>query len=69
MSVPAGRPKGRDVGLRSRGGGGTPYNGLYGADGEALPERGTFLRLQVNGRVGISLVEVYEMVAKSVISV
>ena len=68
MSVPAGRPKGRDVGLRSRRGG-TPYNGLYGADGEALPERGTFLRLQVNGRVGISLVEVYEMVAKSVISV
>ena len=55
MSVPAGRPKGRDVGLRSRGGG-TSYNGLYGADGEALPERGTFLRLQVNGRVGISLV-------------
>ena len=26
------------------GGGGTPYNGLYG---EAPPERGTFFRLQV----------------------
>ena len=26
------------------GGGGTPYDGLYG---EALPERGTFFRLQV----------------------
>ena len=26
------------------GGGGTPYNGLYG---EAPPERGTFIRLQV----------------------
>ena len=28
----------------SPGGGGTPYNGLYG---EAPPERGTFFRLQV----------------------
>ena len=34
-------------------GGGTPYNGLYG---EALPERGTFFRLQVYKRVGISQV-------------
>ena len=33
------------------GGEGTPYNGLYG---EALPERGTFFRLQVYKRVGIS---------------
>ena len=33
--------------------GGTPYNGLYG---EAPPERGTFLRLQVYKRVGISQV-------------
>ena len=32
------------------GGGGTPYNGLYG---EAPPERGTFFRLQVYERVGI----------------
>ena len=41
-----------------RGGGGrTPYNGLYG---EAPPERGTFFRLQVYERVGISQVEVYE---------
>ena len=31
--------------------------------------RGTSFRLQVNERVGISLVEVYEPVAKSVISV
>ena len=31
-----------------RGGGGTPYNGLYG---EAPPERGIFFRLQVYERV------------------
>jgi len=37
---------------------GTPYNGLYG---EAPPESGTFLRLQVHESVGISLVEVYEV--------
>ena len=30
-----------------------PYNGLYR---EALPQRGTFLRLEVNKRVGISRV-------------
>ena len=35
------------------GGGGTPYNGLYG---EASPKRGTFFRLQVYKRVGISQV-------------
>ena len=46
------------------GGGGTPYNGLYG---EASPERGTFFRLQVYKRVGISPVEVYKRVGKSVI--
>ena len=46
------------------GGGGTPYNGLYG---EAPPERGTFFRLQVYERVGILPVQVYEMVGKSVI--
>ena len=46
------------------GGGGTPYNGLYG---EAPPERGTFFRLQVYKRVGISQVEVYKRVGKSVI--
>ena len=45
-------------------GGGTPYNGLYG---EALPERGTFFRSQVYERVGISQVEVYKRVGKSVI--
>ena len=33
------------------GGGGTPYNGLYG---EPPPERGTLFRLQVYKRVGIS---------------
>ena len=44
--------------------GGTPYNGLYG---EAPPERGTFFRLQVYKRVGISQVEIYKRVGKSVI--
>ena len=44
----------------------TPYNGLYG---KTPPERGTFFRLQVYERVGISLIEVHEMVGKSVISV
>jgi len=37
----------------SPGGGGSPYNGLYG---EAPPERGAFFRLQVYKRVGISQV-------------
>ena len=46
--------------------GGTPYNGLYG---EAPPKRGIFFRLQVYERVGISLVEVYERLGKSVNSV
>ena len=45
-----------------RGGGGTPYNGLYRED---PPERGTFFRFQVYERVGISLVEAYERVGKS----
>ena len=45
------------------GGGGTPYNGLYG---EAPPERGTFFRLQVYNTVGISQAEVYKRVGKSV---
>ena len=39
--------------LLTGGGGGTPYNGLYVG---APPERGTFFRLQVYKRVGISLV-------------
>ena len=43
---------------------GTPYNGLYG---EAPPERGIFFRLQVYGRVGVLLVEVYERIGNSVI--
>ena len=46
------------------GGGGTPYNGLYG---EAPSERGTYLRLQVYKRVGISQAEVYKREGKSVI--
>ena len=46
--------------------GDTPYNGLYG---EAPPERGTLIRLQVYKRVGNSLVEVDEREGKSVISV
>ena len=41
-------------------------NGPYG---EAPPERGIFVSLQVYERVGISLVDVYETVGKSVISV
>ena len=44
--------------------GGTSYNGLYG---EAPPERGTFFRLQVYKRVGISQVVVYKRVGKSII--
>ena len=45
-------------------GGATSYNGLYG---KAPPERDTFLTLQVYERLGISRVEVYERVGKSVI--
>ena len=50
------------------GGGGAVIfcTGLYG---EAPPERGTFFRLQVYERVGISLVGVYERKGKSAISV
>jgi len=48
------------------GGGGTPYNGLYGED---PPKRGTFFRLPGYERVGISRAEVYERVMKSVILV
>ena len=43
---------------------GTPYNGLYG---EAPPKMGSFFRVRVNKRVGISQVEVYKRVGKSVI--
>ena len=46
----------KNINTRGRG---TSYNGLYG---ESPPERGTFFRLQAYERVGISLVEVYEMV-------
>ena len=46
------------------GGGGTPYNELYG---EALPEMGIFFRLEVYKRVGISRVEVYKRAGKTVI--
>ena len=56
-----------DVYCNRRGGGGvkgTPYSGLYG---EAPPERGTFFRLQVYKRVGISQVEVHNRVEISVI--
>ena len=48
------------------GGEGESYDRLYD---EAPPERGTFLRLQLNHRVGVFLVEVYERVGKSVIMV
>ena len=43
---------------------GTHYNGLYR---KAPPERGTFFRLQVYERVGVSLAELYERVGKFVI--
>ena len=46
------------------GGGGTPYNVLYG---EAPPEKDTFFRLRVYKRVGISQVEVYKNVGKLVL--
>ena len=49
--------------------GSNPCNGLYGGGGGGRPERGPFFTLQVNEKVGISLVEVYKRVAKSVISV
>ena len=58
MTLPSGEFEG--------GGGGTLYNGLYG---KAPPKRGNPFRLQVYEGVGISLVEVYERVVKSVISV
>ena len=48
------------------GGAGTLFNGRYG---EALPQRGTFIRHQVFKSVGTSILEVYEMEWKSVISV
>ena len=48
-------PRGR---LSFPGGGGAPYHGLYG---EALPGKDTFFRIQVYERVGISIVEVYEI--------
>ena len=46
------------------GGGGTPYDDLYG---KAPPERGIFFRLREYERVGILIVEVYKKVGKSVI--
>ena len=49
---------------RGGGGGGTPYNGLYG---EAPPQRGTLFRLEVCDRVGISRVQVWERVGKTAI--
>lgn len=44
--------------------GGSPYNGLKA---EALLERGTVFRLPICERVGISQVEVYGKVVKSVV--
>ena len=41
------------------GGGGTPNDGLHR---EALPERGTFFRLQVYERAGILLLEVFVII-------
>lgn len=42
---------------RPRGGGGIPYNGLYGGDPS---EMGTFSMLQVHKKLGILQVEVFE---------
>ena len=52
------------AGRCERGGGGTPYNGLYG---EGPPKRGTFSGVKVYERVGILLVEVYKWLGKYVI--
>ena len=41
---------------KTRTGGDTLYNGLYG---EAPPERGSFFRLQIYERVGIPFVKAY----------
>ena len=46
--------------------GGIPYHGLYG---EASPGKDTFFRTRVHKRVGISIVEVYERIGKSVVLV
>ena len=46
--------------------GGTPHHGLYG---EASPGKDTFFRTRVHKRVGISIVEVYERIGKSVVLV
>lgn len=46
--------------------GGTPYNSQ---NGEAPPKGGTFFNLQVCEREGVSVVEVYERIVKSVIAV
>ena len=43
-----------------------PYKALFG---EAPPERGTFVKLHAYEKAGISWVDVYERVGKSVISV
>ena len=44
----------------------TPFDGLYG---EAPPERSTSFRLHAYERVAISLVEIHERVAQSVITI
>ena len=54
----------RQGGRGGGGGEGTPYKGLHE---EAPPKRGTFFRLQVYERLGISQVEVYKSVGKLVI--
>ena len=57
--------RGRTCVVIPEGGEGTFYNGLYG---EASPEGGTFFKLQVYKRVGISRVQVNKRVGKSVVS-
>ena len=48
------------------GGGGAPYNGLYG---EALPETGDFFTIQVYERVGRSVVSVSKKAPKGLTDV
>ena len=51
--------------ILSGGGGGTPYDGPYG---EGSARKGNLSWASCNERVGITLVEVFEKVGKSVIS-
>ena len=51
-----------DLGEGSHCPGGTPFNGLFGV---AYPDRGTFFRLRLYEREGISVAGEYKRVGKS----